>query len=126
MTRRPTFYNLLELATRKGAEAIGLGDQVGSLETGKQADVLTVDLGNPFLTPTKDPVTSFVLYGSSRDIDTVIVDGRILKHEGKLTTIDLENALVKAQYKVEEIIERFFREHPEQQKRWEQMAPHMV
>ena len=124
-TRRPSFYELLELATRQGAEVLGIDGEVGSLEPGKKADVITVDLNNPYLTPTKDPITSFVLYGSSRDIDNVIVDGVILKKDGLLTTIDMEQALSQAQEKVEEIIERFFHEHPDQRKQWEQKVPYM-
>lgn len=119
-TARPTFYEVLELATRRGAELLGLGGEVGSLEPGKRADVITIDLMNPFITPTRDPLTSIVLYGSSSDIDTVIVDGRVLKIDGRLTTLDLEQSLLKAQGRVEEIIERFFDDYPEQRRAWEE------
>ena len=125
LTRRPTHYELLELATRKGAEAIGMAEQIGSLEKGKRADVITFDMNNPYLTPTKDPLTSIVLYGSSRDIDNVFVDGRRLKADGHLKTIDMPKALAQGQEKVEEIIARFFHEHPVQKANWERMAPYM-
>ena len=120
LTRRPNFYELLELATRRGAEVLGIDSEVGSLEPGKKADLITVDMNNPYLTPTKEPLTSFVLYGSSRDIDNVIVDGRFLKRDGTLTTINMGPTLSAAQEKVEEIIDRFFHEHPSQKKYWEQ------
>ena len=119
-TFRPTFYELLEMATRRGAEILGLDDQIGSLEKGKRADIQLVNMQNPYLTPTKDPLTSIVSYGSSSDIDTVIVDGKILKRDGVLTTIDLSKALSSAQERVDTIIARFFHEHPEQQAVWEQ------
>ena len=125
LTRRPSFYDLLELATRRGAEVLGIDDKVGSLEEGKRADIIMVDMMNPFLTPTKDPLTSIVLYGTSGDIDTVIVDGRTLKKDGSLTTIDTTEALLKGQERVEEIIERFFEENPEQRKNWHKMVPYM-
>jgi len=125
LTRRPSFYELLELATRRGAEVLGIDEKVGSLEEGKRADLIMVDMLNPFLTPTKDPLTSIVLYGTSSDIDTVIVDGRILKRDGALTTIDTAEALLKGQERVEEIIERFFEENPEQRKNWHKMVPYM-
>lgn len=125
-TRRPTFYELLELATRGGAEAIGMDKEIGSLEKGKKADVITVDLNNPFLTPTRDPITSFVLYGSSRDIDNVLVDGRFLKKDGQLTTIDMGKTLDMAQDRVEFIIDKFFNEHPEQKKVWEGVVPYKL
>lgn len=119
-TSRPGFRELLEMATRKGAEVLGMEAQIGSLEKGKRADILTVNMDNPYLTPTQDPLTSIVLYGASADIDTVIVDGAVLKRDGVLTTLDLPQALSTAQERTEAIIGRFFREHPEQQALWEQ------
>jgi len=123
--RRPTFYEFLELATRGGAETLGIDGEVGSLEPGKKADIITINMHNPYLTPTKDPLTSIVLYGSSADIDTVIIDGRILKKDGALTTIDMKQALTDAQDRVEEIIDRFFQEHPDQREAWKQKVPYM-
>jgi len=117
-TARPTFYELLELATRGGAEALGIDGEVGSLEPGKKADVITVDMLNPFLKPTRDPLTSTVLYGTSNDVDTVIVDGRILKRDGALTSFDMKEALLTAQGRTDEIIDRFFDDHPDQRKAW--------
>jgi 5-methylthioadenosine/S-adenosylhomocysteine deaminase len=124
-TFRPTFYDLLEMATRGGAETLGIDGEVGSLEPGKKADLILVDMLNPYLTPTKDPLTSIVLYATPADVDTVIVDGRILKKDKALTTIDLKQALTEAQERVEAIIDRFFHEHPEQRAAWEQKAPYM-
>ena len=120
-----SYYEYLELATRGGAEALGIDEEVGSLEPGTKADVITFNMLNPYLTPTKDPLTSIVLYGSSGDIDTVMVDGRILKQEGALTTMNMEEALLSAQVRVEEIINRFFQEHPKQKTRWEEKVPYM-
>ncbi|NIR13120.1 MAG: amidohydrolase family protein, partial [Desulfobacterales bacterium] len=51
-TSRPSCYSFLELATRKGAEALGIADKTGSLEPGKKADIMIFDMLNPFLTPT--------------------------------------------------------------------------
>ena len=124
-TRRPTFYEFLELATRGGAETLGIAGEVGSLEPGKKADIITINMHNPYLTPAKDPLTSIVLYGSSADIDTVIVDGRVLKKDGALTTIDVKQALTAAQERVEEVIDWFFQEHPGQREAWKQKVPYM-
>jgi 5-methylthioadenosine/S-adenosylhomocysteine deaminase len=126
VTRRPSYYDLLELATIGGAKAIGLDKEIGSLEVGKKADIITVDMNNPYLTPTCDPITSFVLYGSSRDIDNVLVDGRFLKRDGELTTIDMNQTLNLAQERVEFIIDKFFKEHPEQKKAWESTVPYRI
>jgi 5-methylthioadenosine/S-adenosylhomocysteine deaminase len=120
---RPTFYELLEMATRQGARLLGMDDQIGSLEKGKKADIILIDLNNPLLMPTHEPLTSIVLYGSSGDIDTVIIDGKILKRNKRLVSIDYKTILSKAQKKVEEIIGRFEREHPEQVAIWRAKAP---
>ena len=124
-TARPTFYELLELATRRGAEAMGIDGEVGSLEPGKRADIITANMMNPFLTPTRDPLTSIVLYGTPADIDTVIVDGRILKRDGALTSFDVNEALLTAQDRVDEIIDRFFEDHPDQRKAWDERAAYL-
>jgi len=124
MTARPSLYELLELATRRGAEALGIDGDVGSLEAGKRADMIIVDMLNPYLTPTKDPLTSIVLYGTPSDVDTVIVDGNILKQNGALTTMDTRKSLLKAQERTDEIIEMFFEDQPEQRRNWEKMVRH--
>ncbi|MBW2121141.1 MAG: amidohydrolase family protein, partial [Deltaproteobacteria bacterium] len=117
-TSRPTYYELLEMATRKGAESLGLSKDLGSLEKGKKADLITINMNNPYLKPSQDPVTSIVLYASPGDVDNVIVDGRFLKRDGRMTTIDLNQALEEAQQKSEEIIGRFFRDNPDQERMW--------
>jgi 5-methylthioadenosine/S-adenosylhomocysteine deaminase len=119
LTSRPSHRRLLELATRDGAKTLGIFNKVGSLEPGKKADIILIDMINPLLTPTMDPLTSIVLYATSNDISTVIVDGRILKNEKELTTIDLKQTLIKAQKRVSEIIDRFFSDNPEQANNWE-------
>jgi len=121
-TTRPSFYKMLELATRGGAEVFGIDDKVGSLEVGKKADIITFNLMNPYITPTRDPITSVFLYGMPGDIDNVICDGNFLKKNGKLTTIKMKEALTKAQTTCDQIIDKFFAEHPEQEKIWREKA----
>ena len=123
-TENTSFYELLELATRRGAEVLGIDNEVGSIEPGKKADIIIFDMMNPYLTPTKEPLTSIVLYGSSTDIDTVIVDGVLLKENGRLTTIDTKEALLAGQERAERIINTFFEEHPEQRRNWERAVPY--
>jgi cytosine/adenosine deaminase-related metal-dependent hydrolase len=121
-TSRPSFYKMLELATIGGAKALGLDKDVGSLEVEKKADLITFNLMNPYIKPTRDPITSIFLYGTPGDIDNVICDGKFLKKDNKLTTIDLNKALSKAQKTCDEIINKFFAEHPEQKKIWKEKA----
>jgi hypothetical protein len=67
-----------------------------------------------------------VLYGSSHDIDNVLVDGRFLKRNSQLTTIDMVETLDAAQDRVEYIIDKFFKEHPEQKHAWESKVPYRI
>ena len=62
------------------------------------------------------------LYGNPSDIDYVIVNGKILKENGELTTIDRKESLLTAQKRTDEIIDRFFDDHPNQRENWEKMA----
>ncbi len=121
-TARPSFYEMLELATRGGAEVFGIDGEVGSIEAGKKADIITFNLMNPYITPTRDPVTSVFLYGTPGDIDNVLCDGRFLKKDGELTTIDMKEALTRAQTTCDQIIDKFFIEHPDQKEIWQKKA----
>jgi len=123
-TARPSFYDMLELATISGAKALGMDKEIGSIEIGKKADIITFDLMNPYITPTRAPVTSVFLYATPADIDNVICDGLFLKKDKNLTTIDIKDALIKAQKTCDQIIDKFFDEHPDQKKIWEQKSKH--
>jgi 5-methylthioadenosine/S-adenosylhomocysteine deaminase len=123
-TARPTFYELLERATRGGAEALGIDKDVGSLEPSKKADVITFNMVNPYITPTREPMTSIFLYATPGDIDNVVCDGRFLKRDGRLTTIDMKKALTTAQATCDQIIESFFQEHSDQRLHWKKAAPY--
>jgi len=119
---RPDFYTMLELATIGGAKTLGIDGEVGSLEVGKKADIITFDLMNPYIIPTRDPITSVFLYGTPGDIDNVIVDGKFLKKNKKMTTINMKEVLLAAQGTCDEIIDKFFEEHPDQGKLWKAKA----
>ena len=123
-TARPTFYELLERATRGGAEALGIDKQVGSLEPGKKADIITFNMLTPYLTPTREPLTSVFLYANPGDIDNVICDGKWLKRDGVMQTIDLKSALTTAQRTCDAIIDKFFEEHPDQKTIWQKKIPY--
>ncbi|MCX6642625.1 MAG: amidohydrolase family protein [Candidatus Bathyarchaeota archaeon] len=123
-TARPTPYDLLERATRGGAEALGIDKDVGSLEIGKKADVITIDMMNPYLTPTREPLSSVFLYGNAGDVDNVICDGKFLKNEGVMMTIDMTKALITAQKTCNQIVDKFFHEHADQEKIWKSKVPY--
>jgi cytosine/adenosine deaminase-related metal-dependent hydrolase len=85
---------VLELATRGGAEALGLGAVTGSLEAGKQADVIVLDVSGPHLAPNedRDPYATIVHAGRATDVRLTLVSGRVLYREGTWTTLDAERA----------------------------------
>jgi 5-methylthioadenosine/S-adenosylhomocysteine deaminase len=84
---------VLRMATIDGARALGLEARIGSLETGKQADLIIIDTRQPHLTPLYNPVSHLVYAVRGGDVRTVIVDGKIKVAEGRLTEIDLDDLL---------------------------------
>ena len=82
---RPGPADVLRAATLGGAETLGLADRVGSLRPGKQADLVLLRAGAPNLVPLHhDPVGVVVSSAHAGDVDTVIVDGRVVKRNGVL------------------------------------------
>jgi cytosine/adenosine deaminase-related metal-dependent hydrolase len=79
---------VLEMATMGGAEAVGLKDVIGSISPGKRADLLITRCDSTRLTPVHDPIAALVLYANASDIDTVFVNGKIVKSKGKLVGVD--------------------------------------
>lgn len=87
---------VLTLATIGGARAIGLEKEIGSLEVGKQADVIVIDTAKPHLVPMFDPVSHIVYAVNGSDIRDVIVAGEILVRNRELLTLDLADVLERA------------------------------
>jgi len=79
---------LLELATIEGARQLGLESETGSLVPGKRADLILVRTADPNMAPVSDPVRSVAISGAPSNVDTVIVDGRILRAGGRFTAVD--------------------------------------
>ena len=79
---------VLRMATRGGAEAIGLGETVGSLEAGKGADVIQVAFDDVHFVPTYDVISHLVYVADEQDVASVTIDGKLLMREGEFLTID--------------------------------------
>lgn len=88
-----TSAHALDLATRQSALTVGLGDRIGALLPGRRADVVLVALDRPHLQPLHDIPAALVLSVQESDVRTVLVDGRVLVDEGRLTTIDVQEAV---------------------------------
>jgi len=81
---------VLQLATSEGARSMGIGDKTGSLKPGKRADLIMVDTRGVNLGIFGDPAHMLVTAAEPANVDTVVVDGRILKRHGKLTVFDVD------------------------------------
>jgi cytosine/adenosine deaminase-related metal-dependent hydrolase len=77
-----TAEKALEMATIDGARALGMEGEIGSIEVGKRADLTIVDLSHPRLRPLHSVASALVYQASGSEIDTVVVDGRVLLEDG--------------------------------------------
>jgi 5-methylthioadenosine/S-adenosylhomocysteine deaminase len=96
----------LRMATINGAAALRLDAEIGSLEVGKQADVVVIDAAQPHLAPRHDPIALLVYSAQAADVCMVIVNGRILLEDRKLTTIDGESLLAHASEQTRQMLGR--------------------
>lgn len=83
----------LFMATQGGANILGMGASIGSIEKGKKADVILFDIDQAHLVPMYDPYSHIVYASNGNEVDTVIVNGRVLMENRKLTTIDQDRVL---------------------------------
>jgi 5-methylthioadenosine/S-adenosylhomocysteine deaminase len=88
--------NVLEMATIAGARVLGLDDKIGTLEPGKRADVVVIDLEQPKSQPVYAVESAIVYAASGSSVVTTICDGKILMRNGKVLTVDEKAAMAKA------------------------------
>jgi 5-methylthioadenosine/S-adenosylhomocysteine deaminase len=93
----------LEMATIDGARALGLEKQIGSLEAGKKADLVVVSMSSARQTPMYDPISHLVYASRGDDVRTVVVNGRVLMRNRKLTTLDEASVLADARRLAESV-----------------------
>ena len=83
----------LEMATIRGARALGMESRIGSLETGKRADVVLVSMAGARQTPMYDPISHLVYVARGDDVRTTIVNGRVLMRDRKVLTLNEPDVL---------------------------------
>jgi 5-methylthioadenosine/S-adenosylhomocysteine deaminase len=86
---------VVEMATITGARALGLDRRIGSLEVGKQADLVVIDTRAPHLVPMYHPESHMVYAAKSSDVRDVIVDGRVLVRDRKLSHLDVAEIMTR-------------------------------
>jgi cytosine/adenosine deaminase-related metal-dependent hydrolase len=96
----------LEMCTIDGATALGMADDIGSIEVGKKADLTLVDMRRPHLYPANMPVNRVVNFANGNDVHTVIVDGQIRLRDRKAVGVDEDAVLDAAQTETENMIRR--------------------
>ncbi|MZQ76459.1 MAG: amidohydrolase family protein [Peptoclostridium sp.] len=87
---------VIKMATISGANALGIGSITGSLEEGKAADIILVDMKAAHMQPVHNMASAVVYSAQAADVDTVIVNGKILMENRMLTTMNLEYIKKKA------------------------------
>jgi 5-methylthioadenosine/S-adenosylhomocysteine deaminase len=91
-----TLKRLLQLATLDGAVDLGIADRTGSITPGKRADLVLVRTTDVNTAPAGDPYEAIVSLGMPANVDTVIVDGRVLRRGGKFTAFDHAKIVAEA------------------------------
>ena len=99
-------WDVVEMATRKGARAIGRLGELGSLERGKKADIVVVELKRPSVTPISNPLSLLVYSASGCDVRDVMIDGKFVVRDRKVLTLDEEKVLNDANRHLQRVLEK--------------------
>uniref|UniRef100_UPI0012E06551 amidohydrolase family protein n=1 Tax=Halobellus rufus TaxID=1448860 RepID=UPI0012E06551 len=94
---------LVRMLTIEGAEALGVGDEIGSLETGKRADAIVLDVEKPKFTPLTNVPAQVVNNAAPADVETVIVNGDVVMRDSGVKTMDVD----AVSERVETAVKRF-------------------
>ena len=96
----------LEMATISGARALGLSDEIGSIEVGKKADIILIDTNTANMVPQSTSLSSNIIYSANgSNVDTTICNGKILMENKKLTSLDEQEIYKKAVEAIKELKE---------------------
>ena len=88
---------VLKMATIEGAKALCLDGEVGSIEVGKKADIIILNFAKPHLYPIHNEISHLVYAARPEDVETVMIDGRLIMENRKLTTINVEEVMEAAE-----------------------------
>lgn len=98
---------MLELATMGGARSLALDGEIGSIEVGKKADIILIDMGEMDSEPIIDPLYAIAACTTGRDVHTVLVDGEVVMRDRRFTRIDPDEIKAALRVRMPLIMERF-------------------
>ncbi|MGB4776885.1 amidohydrolase [Microbacterium sp.] len=101
-----TSAHALDLATRQSAATFGLGDVLGAILPGYQADIVLLDPSGPHMQPMHDLAAALVLSARASDVRTVLVAGEVVVRDGKLTRFDVSEAIAELNARIPELTDR--------------------
>ncbi|MCY3620080.1 MAG: amidohydrolase family protein [Gammaproteobacteria bacterium] len=88
--------DIIAMATLGGARTIGLGDRIGSIEVGKRADLVAIDLDHPTMQPVNDPHAALVHADAGARVTHTFIDGQCVYENGAWNTLDIDEVLARA------------------------------
>jgi 5-methylthioadenosine/S-adenosylhomocysteine deaminase len=94
---------VVKCATIEGARALGLSDRIGSIETGKKADLIIVDMNKPHLTPMYNPYSHLVYAANGADVSHSLINGNLVMENRRLLTMDLAEIMASACEQAEQV-----------------------
>lgn len=98
--------DVFKMVTMGGATALGLADDIGTIEVGKKADLVLVDMKAPHLTPFRNPFSHLVYAANGGDVDTVLCNGQILMQDRDLLLMDEKDILLQAEEATKDLLSR--------------------
>jgi 5-methylthioadenosine/S-adenosylhomocysteine deaminase len=101
-----TAEKAIEMATIDGARAVGLEDEIGSIEIGKKADIIVIDYETAFMTPIHHPVSAIVYSGLGNEVSSVMIDGKFIMRDGIVKSVDERAILRDAQKHADDLARR--------------------
>jgi 5-methylthioadenosine/S-adenosylhomocysteine deaminase len=94
------------MATREGARAVGLEDEIGSIELGKRADLILIERDRPHLTPDQDVWSTLAFAATAADVRMTMVDGVVLINRFTLTQLDRDAIVAEAKSAAKDLYSR--------------------
>ena len=96
----------VEMATVNGAKSLLWENEIGTIEAGKKADIILIDMDKPHLYPIHDIISSLAYTVQGSDVDTVIVNGKVIMEKREMKTMDVEKIKYNAEKSAESLIRR--------------------